>query len=73
MDMNNARINLDISKLNGQHSYQETSDYTELFDDKSDYGKRARTHLAHPYRRKILVKGGLGTGKSVFAKKIIHE
>ena len=48
-----------------------TSDYTELFDDTSDYGKRAR--LAYPYRRKILVKGGLGTGKSVFAKKIIHD
>ena len=63
VDLNNTRINLEISKLYGQHLYQETSNYTELFDGTSDYGKRAR--LAYPYRRKILVKGGLGIGKSV--------
>ena len=71
VDLNNTRINMEISKLYGQHSYQGTSNYTELFDDISDYGIRA--HSVYPYRRKILVKGGLGTGKSVFAKKIIHD
>ena len=72
LNQDKVKIRLQITKHIETKTLHECTDYKELFVDTLDQSPRKRMRLQY-HGRKILVKGRIGMGKSVLAKKIVLD